>query len=852
MRKTFLTFLAATFALLAVSSCGKLEDSISQLDQELKDLAARVDKLEKELNEKIEALKGTVAELDAAYKAADAALKTELEAKITATDGKFVEQLSSLKSELEEKIGKNASQEDLEALVKELSAKYEELKGVDAELLAALTKVGVESVKKSDNGVVITFGDGSTIELPANPEEGLVTVVEVDGVKYWAVIVNGEPVVLEDAVFHPDTDLMFQVDENNQLQYSLDGGKTWINTWAYVAADSAQLVTASYEVAENYVTLIIGGVEYTLPKFSNEESILLSGLTYFAESENKIIELKNAKSAFVVSTPEGWSAEITTDPLALSVTAPAKGMGDTEGKIEVWILSPDGRVNNAYLPVTIGDTIIDITFDKETNIVSLKFAPVEGETPEVYFGACPADEFNADLFIEELVYNNTNCDPGNPDNVSLRKTEIEVPLSELVSGALDAGKQYVVYAAVANWEQDWDSWPPQSVITTSTDDIVKLYCNIDPVEFKSSKASIAEVELEFNLLTPTAEGYYGIFMSEESYYQISMMLEYGMFQLSMILDGGMNMEGIPCNFYTDLTYNGKLSQFGYSEDYLNEGFVNTIQPGGVYYIGIIPVYEGQTSESFKWEDINFLSFTTATPTLDGGIELPEYSITEDYTQSVLHIGKSEDIVYAYYRKFPYEEDAEGKVVYPTSSNWLEDIYYVPDAFDFMPYDGAGFDIEVANDYGKLPGTKYTVALMLIDEDAKAKVHFIVVGTKEIERNTSISVEVTAAGYDINTGKADAEFTVTGTAAELYYTCNTVSSYLEYPGATSTVEILKGTSTWEKVELSAETLVEGKLYADIAIDRGFSDKTYYMHAILVDADGKVSEIATSAGFTVPKK
>ena len=143
MRKTFLTFLAATFALLAVSSCGKLEDSISQLDQELKDLAARVDKLEKELNEKIEALKGTVAELDAAYKAADAALKTELEAKITATDGKFVEQLSSLKSELEEKIGKNASQEDLEALVKELSAKYEEHEVVEdtSHLVQSLTGI---------------------------------------------------------------------------------------------------------------------------------------------------------------------------------------------------------------------------------------------------------------------------------------------------------------------------------------------------------------------------------------------------------------------------------------------------------------------------------------------------------------------------------------------------------------------------------------------------------------------------------------------------------------------------------------------------------------------------------------
>ena len=217
MRKTFLTFCAAAFTLLAVSSCGKIEDSLNKLDQGLKDLSARVDKLEKDLNDKIAALSSTVAGLDAAYKAADAEMKAALEAKITAADSKFSEQLSALKSELEEKIGKKASTEELAAEIKKLGdalgEKYTELKGVDAQILAALTKVGVESVVKSENGVVITFGDGSTIELPANPEEGLVTVVEDEsGVKYWAVIVDGEPVVLEDAVFHPSTDLEFMVD----------------------------------------------------------------------------------------------------------------------------------------------------------------------------------------------------------------------------------------------------------------------------------------------------------------------------------------------------------------------------------------------------------------------------------------------------------------------------------------------------------------------------------------------------------------------------------------------------------------------------------------------------------------
>jgi pantothenate kinase type III len=59
MRKTFLTFCVAALSLLAVSSCGKIEDSLNKLDQGLKDLAARVDKLEKDLGKEIKTLVAT-------------------------------------------------------------------------------------------------------------------------------------------------------------------------------------------------------------------------------------------------------------------------------------------------------------------------------------------------------------------------------------------------------------------------------------------------------------------------------------------------------------------------------------------------------------------------------------------------------------------------------------------------------------------------------------------------------------------------------------------------------------------------------------------------------------------------
>ena len=51
MRKTFLTFCVAALSLLAVSSCGKIEDSLHQLEEGLANLTERVAALEKKLND---------------------------------------------------------------------------------------------------------------------------------------------------------------------------------------------------------------------------------------------------------------------------------------------------------------------------------------------------------------------------------------------------------------------------------------------------------------------------------------------------------------------------------------------------------------------------------------------------------------------------------------------------------------------------------------------------------------------------------------------------------------------------------------------------------------------------------
>ena len=872
MRKTFLTFLAAIFALLAVSSCGKLEDSISKLDQELKDLAARVDKLEKALNEKIEALNGTVAELDAAYKAADAALKTELEAKITATDGKFVEQLSSLKSELEEKIGKNASQEDLEALVKELSAKYEELKGEDAKLLAALTKVGVQSVKKSDNGVVITFGDDSTIELPANPEEGLVTVVEVDGVKYWAVMVDGEPVVLEDAVFHPDTDLMFQVDENNQLQYSLDGGKTWNDTWAYVAGSEYDLVTASYFQGENYVTLFIGGVEYTLPMLSKAQANFLAGKTYFAYGQTKEVKInvKDIKSGFVASCPKGWSADLDLEALTLTVTAPAEGAGAAEGNVEVWFLSNDGIVKSSVLPVTVGEAPITITVDAKTNDVVLVFNKIEIEgnleTPEVIFGATPTAEFT-DEFVDELLsmpssllnyYFKNNLDPENPDTAP-KATSYEGNLSELVS-YIDYNTEYVVWAFIPQWSDAYS-------LENTASDFFKAYHKMSNVVLTPKTKTLTDATFTVSFNDPGVTSFCGAILDAASWSATKSTLESDPSVIAGILEG--RIDGSSCMYTYDAAegFEGTIKNFGWAKEMMDmyeewgeapeDGNYNYIQPGSSKMVIIIP-FKGEGAE-YTMNDVNAYEISTIAPELDPSSTFTATLLekTVDYNEWSMTTKITSPYLFYFIHESGY--------VLPTSDDEVMKSILSGYMYTFMtvPEDGT---IVFEPEYGASMGETYTAILVLVGEDGKCKVvregFSVTTLSPYVADFTDFWVKSAVTIFDAENGVGEATFTFKGDADYFVYRAGTGNKYSDSE-ALKIVNAYKDnsekenwglTNGWTVVDLSKENAditdgdEEGTKVFSVLIPDMKNYSTYAANGVLVsikEGNAAVSKISNGS-------
>ena len=476
MRKTFKLFCAAALAALAVSSC--YDDSF--LKSEIDRLDNRVDSLASVLNKDVAnlaALQSTVTNLETSLKKAiadgDAAVKKALEdalaaaeadiaAAIAAGDKAVADALAAEKAKieaalkaLETGLGEVTSDvETLETALKALEAtvganykdllkKLDEVDGVvdghiadmktaldalaaadekiNKELVAAVAKIAVVKVEEVSGKIVLTLADGKTVELSkplSNVDnKNLVTIVEVDGVKYWAVVgADGTAKSLEIPV---EVAVEFQINsETNELEATIYGGKTWVETGIVTdAVVNADAVITDFEESDDYVTITIGGTEIVLPKYAGEFAVNIKvGKQYFKYGVTKIVEVSIADvtSTVVMTKPDGWKANINGSKL--TITAPdstkiATGFADVEGQVVLHGNTADGRCKTAILNVAVGSGF-ELTIDAagRVNIVNpivvTKVDPWMGwettDFADAIIGICTVEEF-ASTNIKNLV-----------------------------------------------------------------------------------------------------------------------------------------------------------------------------------------------------------------------------------------------------------------------------------------------------------------------------------------------------------------------------------------------------------------------------------------------------------------
>lgn len=882
MRKTFLTFCVAALSLLVVSSCGKIWDEFDVVHGEIDDLKTRVEQLEKDLNDAVATINAKIGALETAQKADEELFKS-----LKAKDEALAAELSALTAELDALDGSidgkiSAAKDEVLAKITELTgslnSKYEELKGKDAEVLAALAAVGVTKVEKNDAGnVVLTFTDGSTVVVgqydPNANNTGVVTVVEENGVKYWAVVkADGTVESLGVEVGNTEVELQFEVNaETGELSYSIDGGTTWVPTGVVIPEPAEDcLLTDFYqgaefdydlweEVVDDYYTLVFGGVEYYLPIYKVDNSVVTikAGKTYFSYEESKVIEVvvSDVTAMYVMTKPDGWRAKL--DGKKLTVTAPVEanvtsGVAEAEGEVLLHCTTTEGKCKIAKLYVTTsGGFSLTVAEDGTVRIVNPEVVtttnPMMGwETTDfndAYIGLAPIAAFEADpvayvqgiqdnyddkwIFINNWKSNTADYDedwnviykvggmyePGVYE-VDVIETTVPEMYSDWTYGAeMPKGSRFVVWACPMNEEG----------MPRITDLVFGYYAAPITAEIKVVENGITTSDIEVSIEVVGADSYYVGVLPEEymygfpvddymqnqegpfGYFQMAIqygMPEYAFQQMGMLFGGEYGME-MPATI--------KASE-------INGG---ALMPDMKVYMWVFPVVDGLDLADYTYEKNlkpYIYEFTTAGLSAGGSAEVEFSNASLGYTSMSVDLTATAGSTMIYYKW--YEADAYNDID-DVTADLLENGYVL-----------SGESGTARNDNNILPGSSFVLASLAIDADGKyGEVNEATYVAPEIVYSTTFSAtfgEETSSVY-YSGYKYDFSVDVTGgTAAKYYY----VFSTTEY-----TAEQLANLPlTYDyNYNFRSATSLKG-LYAN-------ANTTYYLAVVVESADGELSPVIT---------
>lgn len=702
--------------------------------------------------------------------------------------------------------------EKLEDRVDALEAKINEQVATLNSVIGALeAKVAVVKVEKNAAGnYVLTFSNNETLEISAADANAnntnLITTVTEDGKTYWAVVGADGKVTKLNAVVHPDTKLLFKVDsETGLLMVSYDG-TNYESTGVFVNDDTTFNVVEKFVDAEGYVVLTVGGVEYKLPKVSANHFEILSGMVFFSAGETKSIpvDMEGVVTSMVAKQPSGWTVNLTSK--GLEVTAPADAseeggddyvddwgplstdvVNDTYGKIEIWVVTEDGRTLVGTLSVSLEGMFAEVSFsdDKEKGtMVNVEVPMVEvlewnddwteqvptGEYEvayyPVFFGACEADKFDGATLSKTLdnwaigeddeknksVYGMYELDE---DGYPTWLSERSVSLKEMLGTDPVAGKTYVVWAYNRNadaYENSADSFILTYYLPTTTT------INVTSTTWNDAELDINVEGAEEYVVVAAYKEDFEYYMTEwwNDEYRAE-MAQWGMnfsfmdvFLPSSL--GGAGLHGFAGQFIEG-PFKDKLTKLGTTEDVKYE-----YNPEQELVLCVLPLSPFKTDNDYSMADVDTLSFKLKGLETGGAATVAFGEPTADFNSFKVTMTSTSSVstVYKYWTTDQYKSLVDGLESGATMQDYMMEKYA-----NLSKTDKASYEVYVPS---LKKATSYTVAAMAVDADGKCGE----VVTKEITTldypydNTTMSVEVASVVFDPdNAKKVTVTYKVTG-------------------------------------------------------------------------------------------
>ena len=617
MKKTFRSILAGALALLAVSC---YDDS--GLRKDIQNLDDRVTAIENVLNAEVNGINDLATRLAAAEQALTTANTTvsELVAQLDAVDGKVD--------------GKVA---DFEAAIATLTAAD---KTLDDKIVAAIAKIAVVNVEEKDGNVVLTLADNTTVALSkplANVDNANLVTITDDNM--WAVVnADGTVTSLDIPVGHPDVSVEFQVSSTGELQYSVNGGE-WEDTGVSTSDISGQKYVINDVILydeEKCVVITIGDVEYTLPLYSIDSSVITikSGKTYFSYGEEKTVDivLSEISSMYVMSKPDGWKAKLSGKKL--TVTAPLEanvlsGASEADGEVLLHCTTAEGKCKIASLAVaTTPGFSLTVSKDGTIKIVNPEVTTISNmagsytDFNDAYIGLAPVAAFEANP-VEYVANIQDNYDDKwiYIANWKMNSAEMDEEWNMIytIGGAYEPGKYEVdvIETTVPQMYADWTygqeipaepfvvwACPMDDKGAPRTSDIVfGYYYPSIKATITAGAVSTSDVELSVNVVS--ADHYYVGLVTEEQLYGFPiddyMQMQEGPFgYFQMALQYGMPdyaFQQMGTEFGGDF---GEEMPEALTASMLNYG--QPLMPNTKFYVWVFPVVDGLDLADYTYED----------------------------------------------------------------------------------------------------------------------------------------------------------------------------------------------------------------------------------------------------------
>lgn len=542
---------------------------------------------------------------------------------------------------------------ELSQLRTDLQSQIDALKGLVNGL------VTVKSVVTDDAGVTtVTLSDNTVFTVqPEASLEGVITIVEYEGVKYWAqynaegeavlISVNGAncPVVSAEPMTRVN-------EETNSIEVSFDGGLNWVATGSYTGVVKAEIIYSEWQFDDEgnalplYAQFTMADGTVVKTHVEGQAIMLWTDSAYAAYGSTTTLPLYaniGEFAEYMFQLPAGWSAEVVEDEYAkenfgvigeveIYFTAPsaaavASGAAAAEGEAKMLVQFQNGDMSIAKMRVTTKVADIEVSAD------GMKFTN-NGWDPyaygSIFFGITKKADFDKAYIVEDIAAWGYEVSLGylGFDESGICEYSWDVYPEELVPG-----EQYVVW--IAPGMIDMNTYCP---VTTEADITYVVYTHTE-VSFEVVAQHLFDVEANFSIAgTDVFGGFMTQVVAKEQYdpkYLAQMMTENSYYWQY----GYTKADG---------EYTGKLTGWAaYGPDALN--------PDTDYLLCVFP---GNESLVFTPADILTWEFSTKAVETTGGtitLAVDENSTSNDYSQMTVYLVPSAEATVAYHKFVPKHE-----------------------------------------------------------------------------------------------------------------------------------------------------------------------------------------------------